>query len=260
MVTWATDVGNTYLEAKTKEKLFIIAGPEFGKQQGHTLIIKKALCGLRSSGKMWHQLFSECLSKEAFEPCLAEPEIWMRANGDCYEYVAVYVDYLAYTLKEPATFTKTLMEKYNFKLEGTEPIEFHLGCEFEGDEYGILCLSPHKYIDRMFDGYKQMFGVTLARSRTHHWRRVIILSWTLLSYLTKRVSSSIRASLAPFSLGRLDVTTALMTLSRFRAIPRQGHLVRATRIVGYLAKMKHRRIRFCTSQPDYSDLPEPGYD
>jgi hypothetical protein len=49
--TWVTDIGNAYLEAKTSERLFIIAGPEFGsRQQGHTLIIFKALYELRTSG------------------------------------------------------------------------------------------------------------------------------------------------------------------------------------------------------------------
>jgi hypothetical protein len=48
--TWATDIGNAYLEAVTSEKLFIIAGPEFGEQQGRTLIIYKALYGLQTSG------------------------------------------------------------------------------------------------------------------------------------------------------------------------------------------------------------------
>jgi hypothetical protein len=37
--TWATDIGNAYLEAVTSEKLFIIAGAEFGPQEGHILII-----------------------------------------------------------------------------------------------------------------------------------------------------------------------------------------------------------------------------
>jgi hypothetical protein len=35
---WATDIGNAYLEAKTSELLFIIAGPEFGDLEGHMLI------------------------------------------------------------------------------------------------------------------------------------------------------------------------------------------------------------------------------
>jgi hypothetical protein len=29
--TWATDVGNAYLEAKTKETVYVIAGSEFGE-------------------------------------------------------------------------------------------------------------------------------------------------------------------------------------------------------------------------------------
>ena len=47
--TWSTDIGNAYLEAVTKEKVFIIAGPEFGKLEGHVLVVYKALYGLRSS-------------------------------------------------------------------------------------------------------------------------------------------------------------------------------------------------------------------
>jgi hypothetical protein len=39
---WGADVGNAYLEAKTKEKLHIVAGPEFGSLDGHTLVIDKA--------------------------------------------------------------------------------------------------------------------------------------------------------------------------------------------------------------------------
>ena len=41
--SWSTDIGNAYLEAETKEKVYIIAGPEFGELEGHTLIIFKAL-------------------------------------------------------------------------------------------------------------------------------------------------------------------------------------------------------------------------
>jgi hypothetical protein len=47
---WASDIGNTYLEAKTSEIFCIIAGPEFGDLEGHMLIIYKGLYGLCSSG------------------------------------------------------------------------------------------------------------------------------------------------------------------------------------------------------------------
>ena len=41
--TWANDIGNAYLEAETREKVYIIAGPEFEELKGHVLIIRKAL-------------------------------------------------------------------------------------------------------------------------------------------------------------------------------------------------------------------------
>ena len=43
MDLWSTDIGNAYLESYTREKVYIVAGPEFGEREGHTLIITKAL-------------------------------------------------------------------------------------------------------------------------------------------------------------------------------------------------------------------------
>jgi Reverse transcriptase (RNA-dependent DNA polymerase) len=48
---WGADIGNAYLEAETREKVFIVAGPEFGERQGCMLIIHKALYGLRLKWK-----------------------------------------------------------------------------------------------------------------------------------------------------------------------------------------------------------------
>jgi hypothetical protein len=42
---WEADVGNAYLEAKTKEKVYIVGGPESGPLEGHTLLVDKALYG-----------------------------------------------------------------------------------------------------------------------------------------------------------------------------------------------------------------------
>ena len=60
---WGTDIGNAYLESYTTEKVCIIAGPEFGKYDGHTMIIQKAQYGLKSSGKCWHDRLHDVLRK-----------------------------------------------------------------------------------------------------------------------------------------------------------------------------------------------------
>jgi Reverse transcriptase (RNA-dependent DNA polymerase) len=89
---WATDIGNAYLEAFTSEKVYIIAGPEFGEHEGLILITSRALYGLQSSGAWWHDRFADCTREIGFFPCKAEPDIWMRKKGNLYEYIAVYVD------------------------------------------------------------------------------------------------------------------------------------------------------------------------
>ena len=84
----ATDIGNACLEAKTREKVCIKAGPEFKEREGNLLMTHKALYGLKSSGKEFGELLADCLKELGFSPSEAEPETFMRRNGDLWEYVA----------------------------------------------------------------------------------------------------------------------------------------------------------------------------
>jgi Reverse transcriptase (RNA-dependent DNA polymerase) len=43
---WRADVGNAELKTTTKEKVYIVGGPEFGSLEGHVLVIDRALYGL----------------------------------------------------------------------------------------------------------------------------------------------------------------------------------------------------------------------
>jgi hypothetical protein len=85
---------------------------------------------------------------------VAKPDIWMRRDGNIYEYVAVYVDNLAFAMKDPQVFVDVLREKYKFKLKGTGNIAFHLGCDFYREDNGTLCMAPRKYIKKMLSNYE----------------------------------------------------------------------------------------------------------
>ena len=263
--TWSTDIGNAYLEAKTREKVCIKAGPEFGDRAGHMLLIAKALYGLRFSGKFWHERLSDCLRGMGFTPSKAEPDIWMRRVDDHYEYIGVYVDDLAIVSKNPGAIIETLTNQYKFKLKGTGPIEFHLGCDFKRDEEGVLCFAPKKYVERMEESYFEMFGEKprtkgVSSPLAHGDHPELDLSELLDDEGVKKYQSLIGALQWAVSLGRFDINVAVMTLSGFRAEPRIGHLDRAKRVCGYLSKMKHSAIRVRTEEPDFSDLPDVHYD
>ena len=62
------------------------------------------------------------------------------------------------------------------------------------------------------------------------------------------------------TLGRFDIHAQAITLSRFRAQPRKGHLDRLKRIYAYVIRTKDYATGFRTTEPDYSYLPDQNFD
>ena len=238
---WGADVGNAYLEAYTDEKLCIIAGPEFKELQGHLLIMVKALYGTRSGGARWHDRLFDILQELDFKPSKADPDVWMRPEpgGTCYEYIAVYVDDLAIAAKDPQAFCNELKKRYNLKLKGVGPFEYHLGCTYKKDPDGTLAADPRRYVNKILESYERMFKEKPRKSRPpleggDHPE--LDTSELCDDHQTKQFQTLIGQLQWLISLGRFDIAVHVMSLSRFRAQPRKGHLDKAKSIVGYLGK------------------------
>jgi hypothetical protein len=220
---WVTDIGNAYLESYTQEKVFIIAGPEFGELAGHTLVVSKALYGLKSSALRWRERLSDVLLEMGFKPTLAEADIWMRDCGDHYEYISVYVDDLLVISRKPQPIIDDLRDKYKFKLKGTGPIDFYLGCNFFRDNEGNLCYQPRQYIEKMLDNYKRLFDGKEPKKavsplvKNNHPE---LDDSELLDLEGIKIYQSLIGALQwVIQIGRWDVATAVMSLLRFQAAP-----------------------------------------
>jgi hypothetical protein len=260
---WAADVGNAYLEAKTKEKVYIVAGAEFGELEGHILIMNKALYGLRTSGARWHERFADTLRDMGFVPCKADPDVWLRDMGDHYEYICVYVDDLAVASRDPKAIMDELMSKHGYKLKGVGPIEYHLGGDFVRDKDGTLCWGAKTYVERLLANYEKMFG---QKPKEYSSPMVsgdhpeLDTSDLLDEDGIKKYQSMIGALQWAVSLCRFDIHCAVMTMGRYRAAPRVGHLDRVKRICGYLRRHPDGAIRFRTGIPAYAYEEPPAMD
>jgi Reverse transcriptase (RNA-dependent DNA polymerase) len=213
---WGADVGNTYLEALTKAKVYIIIGPEFGDLAGHTLLIFKALYGLRSSGLCWHQRFADVLCFMGFVQSKAESDIRMRENDGLHEYIAVYVDDLLIAARDPGAITWVLEESHKFKLKGVGPLTYYLVCNYFCDKDGTLCYGPRKYISKIMDQHENMFGCkpkeyTSPLEKGDHPE--IDDTDELDIEGIKRYQTMIECLQWAVSLGRFDIQTATMTMS-----------------------------------------------
>ena len=99
------------------EKVCVCVGPKFGPSEGHTLVIEKALHGLRASGARFYAKFADTLCVLGFTPTHADPNVWKRDAGDVHEYVVVCVNNILTALKNPDSFHKELQsDPWNYKL------------------------------------------------------------------------------------------------------------------------------------------------
>ena len=251
------DIGNAYLEAHTKEKVCVRAGPEFGPLEGHLFVIDKALCGLRSSGARFHAKFADTLRSLGFSPTYADPDVWIRDAGSCHEYVVVYVDDIMTALKNPKEFYDALRsDPWNYKLKNVEEPKYHLGGDFFRDKDGTFCYGSQTYAKRLVENYKNMFGELPTEYHAPMDPKVhpeLDDSELLGPEGVEQFQSLLGAVQWMISLCRFDLAQACMSLSRFRAAPRVNHLEYLKRLIGYIRKRPHGAIRFRTEMPMHEE-------
>ncbi|MEM7375623.1 MAG: reverse transcriptase domain-containing protein, partial [Bacteroidota bacterium] len=230
LLVCAGDVGNAFLYGTTREKVYIVAGPEFGPNlAGKRLLIVKSLYGLASSAARYHEHCSIILTKQGFKPSYADPDLWYRFHNGQYEYIARYVDDIIAFAKDPMKIMNELQKDYVMKGVGTP--QYYLG----GD---ILDLNEHWKKD----------GISQAFAATTYIQNCIpkILKTVGMDQLPKRKTPMDPeyhpelddSSLCPkeeitkyqsligcanwiLTLGRFDIAYTLNSLSRYSVAPRK---------------------------------------
>jgi hypothetical protein len=132
----AYDIGNTFLYGKTKDKVYITAGPEFGIDlHGKNLIIDKSLYGLKTSAVRFHEHLSESLLRLGFKKTKHDPDLWMVEKSSHYEYLASNVDDILIWSMDPIAVRKSLEKTCMLNSVGIP--EYYLGgnVEFLGEAW-----------------------------------------------------------------------------------------------------------------------------
>jgi hypothetical protein len=156
----AADIGNAFLYGKTKELVYVIAGPEFGEHQGKLLIVDKGLYRLRSSAAHFHEHLAAKLRYMGFKPSKADSDLWLKKKDGHYEYIAIYVDDILAFSKDPMTLIQEVKKDYVLKGIGTP--EYYLGGNVDEADAPMKALdidtslSARTYITSSFD---HMYGI-----------------------------------------------------------------------------------------------------
>ena len=258
------DIENAYLTAPCKEKVYTIAGSEFGPLRGKILIIEKALYGLKSSGAAFRSFMAEKLDSMNFKSSMADPDVWMRAaikpDGEkYYEYILVYVDDILSVSYDPIEPMKEIQRDLKFKKDKIAPPEFYLGGKLEKKELNgksMWSLTSKDYIKAAVENVEKTLekkGMILPtradtpmikdyypeldespelneQDITWFQELIGILRWSV-------------------EIGRVDILTELSLLSAYQASPREGHLNQLLRIFAFLKKKPKLSLYFDPTLP-----------
>lgn len=128
----ACGIQNAYLTADCRERIYIIAGPEFGSEEGLVMIVRKVLNGLKSSKAVFRAHLAETLYDLGYTK--ADPDVWirpaMKADGSkYYEMVLVYVDDIHCVCHDPRATMSGLQGTFKLKYDEVEKPEMYLGAE-----------------------------------------------------------------------------------------------------------------------------------
>jgi hypothetical protein len=255
------DIGNAFVNAKTTEKVWAVAGPEFGEElEGKIVIIIKALYGLKSSAECWHSHFSDTLRSLGFIPTRYDNDVWIRKHkdGKSYEYVCTHVDDFQIASKDPTEIMKQIQDIYLVKPDSIGPPDYYLGNDYKKDDKGRYAIGCKKYIKESLrrvqakfgnipkqsvpmanDDHPEMDASPLLDDDGHRDYQMLmgILNWVVV-------------------IGRMDIAYAFTSLSRFSIAPRKGHLDRALKVFGYLKKYPGKRIIIDSRDPIYEGSEE----
>jgi hypothetical protein len=131
----ACDVGNAYLNAPCREKIWFVAGPEFGFSEGSVIRIVRALYGLKSSGASWRAMFNSSILDMGFEPAtIADPDVYRKVHSKengfkYYEYVLVYVDDVLIISHSPMVHLERIQASYDLNPSSIGPLIRYLGAD-----------------------------------------------------------------------------------------------------------------------------------
>ena len=249
------DVGNAFVTAPCLEKVYSRAGPEFGEQQDAVMILVKALYGLRSSSRAFRGHFADFLKSLGFRSCRYDHDVWMRLRDDHsgYDYLCTHVDDFKIVAADPDRWIEHI--KAVFHLKSVGPPSYYLGNDYTwspSEEAWVLGCSTYikERIRRLEDN--DMLDGKLYEHKNPLPAEVhpeMDTSPLLDVDGTRLFQTLIGMAQWACTIGRLDISFATSSLSRFSAAPREGHLKLAVYMFGYLKKNPNRSLVINSQDP-----------
>ena len=238
----AGDIGNAFPTAPCAEKVWSVAGPEFGDKQGSVVILQRALYGLKTSSRAFHEFLADLLRRMGFLPSRADQDLWYKKSDfyNGYDYIATHVDDIIIASKKPSEYMARIEQEFLVRNIEDSP-SYYLGNDIRRIENKVH-VSSKKYVTEILRRFQEKYG-TLKKENIPMSPKIhpeLDSSDLLDDAGIAQYQHIIGVCQWLVVAGRFDINFAVASLSRFSVAPRKGHLDLARKIFGYLKKYPKR--------------------
>ena len=273
----AADIGNAYLNARTREKIFIICGREFGDSYvGRKALIVRALYGLKSSGAAWRSCLAEVLRDQlGYQSCRADGDVWFRASQRpdgtrYYEYVLVYTDDILCLSCDPAATLCHLDQHFLIKPGSQGPPTFYLGATIgrykfgDGDECWYMGSEQYiaeavKNVTSWLEQRGLMLKTKVSSVLPSNYQPELDTTQLCDDEDTTYDQPQIGVLRWAVELGRIDICTEVSILSGYMAAPRAGHLSALMHVFAFMKSHKRSKVVLDPGYVDHVEQEKPDW-
>ena len=258
------DIGNAFIQAHTKEKVYTRCGPEFGPRSGAIAILIRALYGLTTSANRYRTLFADFLREMGFVPTRYDRDVWMRLreSNDGYDYICTHVDDFKIVGKDPSKWMRRIEQTFLVKESG--PRDYYLGNNYKyHDGLNVWTYGCDTYTAEALRRVEAEFGI-LAKEKTamptkDEQTHPETDTSPLLGLDDHRKYQMLLGMLQwMVTIGRPDLCHAITSLNRFGSCPREFHLELAIRVFGYLKTFPTRQIAIDSRPLELGERDDPS--
>jgi hypothetical protein len=264
----ACDVGNVYLNAPCREKIWFQAGKECGSDAGKVMIVACAIYGLRTSGASWRQMLSDTLVHQfGYPQSRGDPDVYLRRrsrlhDSDYYELVLVFVNDILRISHDFKEFMDQIGKVYDLRGSVEEP-KIYLGSNIPQSQLhgGTLALdmSSDTYVKNMLNTVKELLKEKGRELRTTqrcgrtplpaNYKPELDVSRELEIHEISEYLQLIGMLRWAVELGRIDIALETALMSQYSASPREGHIEAVFYIFAYLSLVPSTKIVFDPTTP-----------
>jgi transposase InsO family protein len=238
------DAVTAFLQGDVDKEIFIRQPEGFNDGSGRVCKLKKAIYGLKQSGRMWNMKLDSILKKLGFTQCKMDPCIYYTNNHNVI--LAVYVDDILFFYKEEERFNviKELLQQ-NCKMKDLGEAKGCVGIRITQNK-GEILLDQEVYIGEII----RRFGMMDCKPMGNPCDTNLKLSKSIEGEdLTGQVpyQQAIGALLFVAQATRPDIAFAVNNASRFNNQHNSVHWGAVKRIFRYLKKTEKYKLVFKNS-------------